>query len=303
MTLVIFADKSYEEIPARTISGEILANYEVWMPSHTFRVDSNQGIDSDDFTISTDKNLAVKSLQIFHSSKIKFLPIGVDDKFPNLEDFSIDNCSIKIISYENFRGLFNLKELHIVFTEIETIKSGIFDDLNNLIELDLSGNKISFIAEDAFKSLKSLSNLILNQNQLTTLSFNLDSCLNLRYFAIQENDISIIPKGLLRYNKKLNYFFAASNQLQSIPSRALGRKNMLVVDLSYNTCIDFKYQKNKAKSAHLQYYESFKSKDIKFLKGDLKKKCSEDEEKEEKSTNLASKTLECMINFSIIPCL
>ena len=217
MTLVIFADKSYEEIPAyddRKIGGEILPNNEVWMPSHTFKVDSNQGIDRDDFTIATDKNLDVKSLQIFHSSKIKFLPIGVGDKFPNLEDFSIDNCSIKIISHENFKGLYNLKELHIVFTEIETIKSGIFDDLKNLIELNLSGNKISFIAEDAFKNLNSLSNLILNQNQLTILSFSLDSCLNLRYFAIQENDISIISKGLLRYNKKLNYFFAASNQLQ-----------------------------------------------------------------------------------------
>jgi hypothetical protein len=83
-------------------------------------------------------------LDISENLKTLFLPVGVADVFPNLEYYSAANCSIKEVSYLNFRGLSKLTVLELSDNFIETITKEMFKDLTSLISIDLGEFFVSF---------------------------------------------------------------------------------------------------------------------------------------------------------------
>lgn len=294
-SFLLLTNKSYAvNIPEniakgkKTIEGELLVDERSW-DAVKFKVNPYHGINSEDFTISSNlSTFKVEILEFNNNTNIEFLPIKINQNFLILEKYLAVNCAIKKISYENFKGLFNLRDLHLVNNQIEVIQSGLFDDLINFMLLNLNGNKINFIADDAFTTVKTLKLLFLERNQLTTLSFALPQ--SLTYFSVKENQISTIPKGFLSHNKKLSYFIAGSNKIKSIPRTTFGRMWELgLVDLSNNTCIDYMY--------HGFPYDS------RTLKNLLKKNCDIEENDDGKISSLVYRLMECTLDFSLRHCL
>jgi Leucine-rich repeat (LRR) protein len=89
-------------------------------------------IDDDDYTIANEKDTKVSGLLLEHNQKVKFLPIKVAEKFPNILGISAFDCKIKSISKENFENLHKLTEIHLHGNMIETIYSNTFEDLVSL---------------------------------------------------------------------------------------------------------------------------------------------------------------------------
>lgn len=90
-------------------------------------------------TISThDKSIG--ALVFYSNTNIFYLPVGVDQSFPNLLGYEAEHCAIKIISRQNFKRLKKLKFLFLAHNQIEKISSNTFNDLKYLTRLDLSEN-------------------------------------------------------------------------------------------------------------------------------------------------------------------
>lgn len=85
-------------------------------------------------TIST-RDDSVNALDFAINNKIYFLPIQINETFPNLLTFNAYKCSLRQISKENFSGLKKLIKLYLYSNQIEEITSESFEDLVSLEEL------------------------------------------------------------------------------------------------------------------------------------------------------------------------
>lgn len=98
-------------------------------------------IASDGIKFSPESDESVLALNFYQNEKVLFLPIGVDEKFPNLEDYDASFCSITAIKKKNFEKLKNLKRLYLGNNQIEKVRSDTFQDLISLEILHLSKKK------------------------------------------------------------------------------------------------------------------------------------------------------------------
>jgi hypothetical protein len=86
----------------------------------------------DDYSIANPKDTKVSGLLLEHNQNVKFLPVKVAEKFPNILGISAFDCKIKQISKANFENLHKLTEIHLHGNMIETIYSNTFEDLVSL---------------------------------------------------------------------------------------------------------------------------------------------------------------------------
>lgn len=280
----------------KTIGGKVnndRYDYNYWSENFpTFQVNPYHGTNSDDFTILTEKNSTVKNLRLVDNKNIEFLPIKVSEIFPNLLQYSSENCLIKTISYANFKGLFKLKVLNLAHNQIERLETGFFDDFNNLGELRLTLNKINFIAEDAFKNLNNLDNLLLNGNQIKTLSFSVGH--SWKYVNIGNNQVTSIPKGFLRDSMLLTTLDAQANLIESIYPTTFGRMEVLrSVNLRDNSCIDEYYQ-------DYQEFIPYTPGNIRTLRYTLQSQCIHEDADYDNSVLAA---MECLLDLSFHHCM
>lgn len=151
-------------------------------------MDKKTTIDTPNVTFSTRDN-SIGAISFRYNNKIKFLPIKVDEKFPNLLSVQAVRCSIKEISKLNFKGLSKLTFLDLSSNQIEKIASETFEDLTSLEELYLckkisiycfsiceffsfsDGNKIKFMNGKLFKPMTNLKSVYLNLNVCIDDSF------------------------------------------------------------------------------------------------------------------------------------
>jgi Leucine-rich repeat (LRR) protein len=94
-------------------------------------------INSRGVTISMQDN-EMDAILLFDNKKVSFLPENIDQSFSNLKFFYAENCSVKEVSYANFKGLDKLTTLYLNFNQIEKITSDTLKDLRKLEELALS---------------------------------------------------------------------------------------------------------------------------------------------------------------------
>lgn len=131
-----------EIVESREISCESVkdASYGWGSSSHTLKscyIDKTTSIDRPDTEISA-RDESVTGFWSIGNGKILFLPIDIDLKFPNLQGYGAERCSIKEISKRNFKGLHKLKGLYLHSNQITKISSDTFSDLKVLEYLGLS---------------------------------------------------------------------------------------------------------------------------------------------------------------------
>lgn len=89
-------------------------------------------------TIPGLRNLDVRAVLFTGNEKIKFLPVNVHRKFPNLETYMATDAAVKVISFLQFARLSKLKMLDLASNQIEFIPDDCFHGLTNLYKINLS---------------------------------------------------------------------------------------------------------------------------------------------------------------------
>lgn len=95
-------------------------------------------IDSNGFTIISPRDSTIGGLNFHRNKEISYLPVNVQEKFPNLEVLTASHCSVKHISKDNFKDLVALRVLWLEHNQIEAIPSDTLEDLRSLELLELS---------------------------------------------------------------------------------------------------------------------------------------------------------------------
>lgn len=106
-------------------------------------------------------------------SDIRQLPKDTFSRYAKtLVALNLQNCNIKDIDDDAFRGLTHLQKLTLSSNNISQVKDRWFQELMSLQQLDLSYNKITTIQSLAFERLSNLRRLDLSENRLGCLESN-----------------------------------------------------------------------------------------------------------------------------------
>lgn len=155
-----------------------------------------------------------------HKQGLKYLPIGIMNKFINLTTLKVTKSNLVFIDNDTFTGMGNLNELILKENSIEIVPDYVFDELHSLKTLDLSDNRINYLPPKTFYKLTQLEVLKLNNNNIHYLPLNLLSGnLILRNVHLENNNISSIGSTILQYFTE----------------------TLIVADFRNNTCIDVEY--------------------------------------------------------------
>ncbi|KAG5669783.1 hypothetical protein PVAND_000076 [Polypedilum vanderplanki] len=237
-------------------------------------------IDSEDFEMTEiDRNDLVKGLYFtecsadtFYScefeNNMKFLPIRISDKFPNLLTIHAQAKSISKIRKNNLEHLSKLGKLDLTYNIIEIIEVGSFDDLVELISLRLSNNKIKNLDENIFKNLVKLEELLLNQNEISVMKPKLfenlrtlkvldisgntlvtihedlfKNLVNLIRLAMTGCKLESLPEKIFENLQKLKYLHLSENYLTTLAENLfINNQNLVLIYLNYNKIQTLKYK-------------------------------------------------------------
>ena len=134
---------SFSGVSADQVSCEKIGHYDFGLGSwKTCYMDKTTEINSADTTIAS-RDESVEGLYFYNNKNIKFLPIEVSEKFPNLLGLGARDCSLTTISKANFKGLSKLRYLSLAQNRIEKIRSDVFEDLVALEHLYLCEFKLN----------------------------------------------------------------------------------------------------------------------------------------------------------------
>ena len=135
---------SFKGVLADQVSCERIENYDFGYESWKICfMDDTTEINSADTTI-TARDESVEGFWLWVNKKIKFLPIDVSEKFPNLLGLSAYSCSLTTVSKANFKGLSKLRYLNLGYNQIEKIRSDVFSDLVSLEQLHMCELKLKY---------------------------------------------------------------------------------------------------------------------------------------------------------------
>lgn len=135
MVFALFDCFSAEEIACETIENNDWFDTPVGTVK-TCLMRETTVINEADVTIATNDE-SIGGLSLYSNRKIKFLPVQVGEKLPNLLGYSAYSCSIKTISKENFAGLNKLKVLYLNGNQIEKVNRNTFEGLVSLEDVRL----------------------------------------------------------------------------------------------------------------------------------------------------------------------
>jgi Leucine-rich repeat (LRR) protein len=195
----------------------------------------------------------------------EFLSVTLSDSFPNLLAIKIWRTSLKFVTNNHFKRLYDLTFIHLENNKIRILESEAFRENLKLIKINLGDNDIKYLNKDLFTSLVNLKSLYLYGNliscidpqtfknlsnlELITLSNNeikflhpesLKNLTDLKKLFISDNELELID---LKNNKKLEEIFLDFNELKSIDSRMfVDMENLRYVSLYENICIDESYE-------------------------------------------------------------
>jgi Leucine-rich repeat (LRR) protein len=149
--------------------------------------------------ISNPKNDKVEWLAASHNKDMKFVPVDIVEKFPNLIYIMFYKNSIESLTKRSFHGLNNLKRLYFSEEPITNIDEDAFDDIEDLRTLKLLGTKLSSLSFKILSKLSSLEELNLRGNKFT--SFETDMFKNnhdIQELDLSENNVGTLPSNIFQ---------------------------------------------------------------------------------------------------------
>lgn len=101
-------------------------------------VSSSVLIGTKNYEIEDKSSEEVQSIDFQAKKNVRFLPIEVYRKFPNLEAYIAERCNVSEIVQANFEDLFHLRELNLRGNKIETMRRDTFMFLVSVRKIYLS---------------------------------------------------------------------------------------------------------------------------------------------------------------------
>lgn len=126
------------------------------------RVTSINGQSSESF-----QSRNVHALQIFGRT-VNYMPVGLEEFFPNLEVISIAEMKLKSIEKSDLYGFPFLKVLILRNGNLESLSNDLFSNNLELQFIVMDGNKIKSVGENTFAKLTKLEYLFFINNQCTS---------------------------------------------------------------------------------------------------------------------------------------
>lgn len=116
-------------------------------------------------------DLSILSLVPSHVTKIEIidsyiphLPAMAFDRFPNLTELVLRNCTLRDVDSRAFADLRRLQKLTLRDNRFSVVRNGWFRDTSSLVRLDMSDNNLSEIETGSFEELSRLEYLNLEGN-------------------------------------------------------------------------------------------------------------------------------------------
>jgi Leucine-rich repeat (LRR) protein len=212
----------------------------------TFWPSQNAKIDAKNYQIASDTDLSVQSINFWYLKAVEYLPIKVDQIFPNLVHYHFYKCAVKEIRRENFENLRKVERVDLRDNELTSIDSDVFYDLTSLKVLMLSENKIESLNEKVFSKNYLLEELTLYDNRFEGFPAKmLQNLSKLRNFNSFNNKIKTIDRKFFENNRKLENVWLSGNHIEFlIPDTFVDLHQLKVVDLTKNQCINKEYDGN-----------------------------------------------------------
>ncbi|CAO1402342.1 unnamed protein product [Diamesa tonsa] len=152
----------------------------------------------------------------FHNQRMKYIPGGLEEIFPNVTTINIRNSTLTHIAKDDFKGFLNIFGIMISVSLLEKVPEDTFTGLSTLKRLELSGSKIKILFDKTFHDLVQLKNLNL--------------C---------GNEIEEITKSLFAKNTKLLEVNLINNHIKFIDAAAFDALiNIETIWITGNVCID-----------------------------------------------------------------
>ncbi|KAG5684436.1 hypothetical protein PVAND_013670 [Polypedilum vanderplanki] len=200
------------------------------------------------------------------STSMLFLPMGIFDYFPYVEELRIftEKQSLTQIEAKNFKHISKLKKIYITNQLINNLGPRIFSEASKLISLYLPANNIETIHAKAFEGLNECRYLGLNHNKIKELNVDVFSTLPmLMHLNLEYNKIKELPKSIFSNNDDIVICELTGNNLEQIPIMPVKKvfekkKNNdfnPIVTLDDNTCPSLKniHGKNSDKEIMSQH--------------------------------------------------
>ena len=109
----------------------------------------------------------------FYNQRMKYIPGGLQEIFPNLTTIHIRNSTLTYISIDDFKDLKNMFGIVISSSLVEEVPEDSFTGLSTLKRLEMSACKIKLLYDKTFIDLVELKNLILYGNEIEEITQNL----------------------------------------------------------------------------------------------------------------------------------
>ncbi|KAM3968435.1 uncharacterized protein ACR2FA_003216 [Aphomia sociella] len=127
--------------------------------------------------------------------------------FANLRELHIVNSNIPSIGQYSFWGLQNLRLINLTYNNLTSIGADNFRGLINLTELHLDHNKIEQMPSETFRHLTSLKTLSLSNNKITSLVPRLFRMLaKLLYLDLSDNPLEDLNPEVFKDIQHLRVF-------------------------------------------------------------------------------------------------
>ncbi|XP_077596834.1 reticulon-4 receptor-like 1 [Stigmatopora nigra] len=158
-----------------------------------------------------------------YSNNISYIQPSTFRGFRLLEELDLgDNRHLKAVAVDTFRGLGNLRALHLYRCGLLGLPPGIFNDLHNLQYLYLQDNQLEFLEDDLFIDLLNLSHLFLHGNRLWSLHQNTFRGLGaLDRLLLHQNRIQWVDKLAFHDLRHLTTLYLFNNSLTELTAGSL----------------------------------------------------------------------------------
>ncbi|XP_070493732.1 uncharacterized protein [Chironomus tepperi] len=187
----------------------------------------------------SNNDVGLLDLNSKHNKKvgdILYIPDGLGKLFPKLKILYIQNCKLKSLARKNFKNMDQLSTISLSKNQIEHIDPDTFYDVPMLFSLRLNGNKLRSLQNDLFL--------------LTP---------RLQYVILSNNLLEIFDSIIIGRSKGMKSLDLSYNELKTIFIEFSEFKDIQLVDLRGNQCINEIY---------------FTSKSLKDFQDSIKKNCS-----------------------------
>lgn len=170
-------------------------------------------------------------------SRLRLIPSGILQRFPNLRVLSLERAEVETVSFGLTDCPLSLESLLLDGNNISSVPNGAFTNCQNLREISMENSNVVSVGDGAFFGLTRLNTLRLKNNSITELVLGVfNNQHQLQMIDLQSNKITKIDEMAFSNLMSLTSLSLSDNNVTEIGTNAFYNLESLEgFDLSYNS--------------------------------------------------------------------